>query len=231
MVLDHIDPKIKKPKDVDDDLWERLDAIVLQWLYGTISKDLLLKVLDENATAQDIWNRLRKIFQDTRGTWVVILENQFGHIRMNNYSSLDEYCDALKTVADQLAALEHPVSEERLVLQLVGKVDPEYRTIATIIRQTNPLPSFEEACSTLDLDRLDRLNDKDEDDSSTAMLVAGSHNNTATTSHQPTNNTGGGGGRGGGGKTGGGGKNKGKKYGSRGGSGSNSGDKGRGSQQ
>lgn len=31
MVLNHIDPKVPKPKDVDDELWERLDAIVLQW--------------------------------------------------------------------------------------------------------------------------------------------------------------------------------------------------------
>lgn len=69
-VLDHIDRKVKRPKDMDDDLWERLYAIVLQWMYGTISKDLLLKVLDDNATALDIWNRLRKIFQDK-------LENYF----------------------------------------------------------------------------------------------------------------------------------------------------------
>lgn len=50
-VLDHIDAKIKWPADVDDELWLRLDAIVLQWLYGTISTDLLYTILDENATA------------------------------------------------------------------------------------------------------------------------------------------------------------------------------------
>ncbi|XP_021855382.1 uncharacterized protein [Spinacia oleracea] len=75
MVLNHIDPKVTKPKDMDDDLWDRLDAIVLQWLYGTILKDLLLKVLDDNTSAMDIWNRLCKIFQDNKGTRVVLLEN------------------------------------------------------------------------------------------------------------------------------------------------------------
>ncbi|XP_021860066.2 uncharacterized protein [Spinacia oleracea] len=232
MVLDHIDPKIKRPKDVDGDLWERLDA-VLQWLYGTISKDLLLKVLDENATALEIWNRLRKIFQDNRGTRVVLLENQFGNIRMSNYPSLDEYCQALKSVADQLAALEHPVSEERLVLQLVGKVDPEFRTIATIIRQTTPLPSFDEACSTLDLDRLGRLNEKDDDSSSTALLVgAPSHSNAPTGSQQPATGNGGGGGRGGGGKSGGGRNNyKNKKKGGGGNSGGSNSGGNRGQQQ
>ncbi|XP_021850143.1 uncharacterized protein [Spinacia oleracea] len=109
-VLDHIDPQIKRPKDMDDDLWERVDAIVLQWLYGEISKDLLLKVLDDYATSLDIWNRLSKIFQDNKSTRVVLLENQFGNNPMSNFASLDEYCQALKTFSDQLTALDHPVS-------------------------------------------------------------------------------------------------------------------------
>ncbi|XP_021850454.2 uncharacterized protein [Spinacia oleracea] len=236
MVLDHIDPNVKKPKDMDDDLWERLDAIVLQWLYGTISKELLLKVLDDKASALDIWNRLKKIFRDNRGTRVVLLENQFGAIKMSNYPSLEEYCQALKTVADQLAALDHPVSEERLVLQLVGKLDADYRTIGTIIRQTNPLPSFDEACSTLDLDRLGRLTEKEDDGASTALLVSGNtQHNSASVPQPPSTNGGGSGGRAGSGKTGGGKNYKGKKHNSRGSgsgsSGSNSGGQARGSQQ
>lgn len=39
-VLDHIDPSIPKPLNVSDELWDRLDAIVLQWVYSTISTDL-----------------------------------------------------------------------------------------------------------------------------------------------------------------------------------------------
>lgn len=173
MVLDHINPKVNKSKDIDDDLCDRLDAIVLQWLYGTISKEFFLKVLDNNAIALEIWNRLREIFQDNRGTLVVLLENKFGNIRMSKFSSLDEYCQSLKTVVNQLAALNHHVSAERLALQLVGNLDAEYRTIATIILQTNPLPSLGEACSTLDLERLICISEKDDNVASLTLLVAG----------------------------------------------------------
>ncbi|XP_021841554.1 uncharacterized protein [Spinacia oleracea] len=155
-VFDHIDPTVPRPMDIDDSLWERLDAIALQWIYGTITTDLLFKVLDDNATAMVVWDRLRKLFQNNKGTRVVHLENQFGNTRLQDFSTLDEYCQALRTISVQLASLGHPVSEERLVLQLVARLTDEYKTIATIIQQSVPLPSFEEACDSLDLDRRSR---------------------------------------------------------------------------
>ena len=78
-ILDHIDPKAKK-QEVDNDVWEQLDVIVQQWIYGTIYTHLLLKILDEKATAMTAWNRLREIFQDNKGTRVVHMENQFSSI-------------------------------------------------------------------------------------------------------------------------------------------------------
>ncbi|XP_057518472.1 uncharacterized protein LOC130799391 [Amaranthus tricolor] len=60
-VLDHIDPQAKK-QEVDYNVWEQLDAIVLQWIYGTISTHFLLKILDEKAMAMTTWNRLSEIF-------------------------------------------------------------------------------------------------------------------------------------------------------------------------
>ncbi|XP_071689282.1 uncharacterized protein [Rutidosis leptorrhynchoides] len=64
-VLDHIIPA------TDDDgslstttvntdptksaLWSRLDAIVLQWIYGTISVSLLDNILEDESTAANAW--------------------------------------------------------------------------------------------------------------------------------------------------------------------------------
>ncbi|KAJ9537461.1 hypothetical protein OSB04_030194 [Centaurea solstitialis] len=39
-VLDHIDPKTPTPTDIDKATWNRLDAIVKQWILATISPDL-----------------------------------------------------------------------------------------------------------------------------------------------------------------------------------------------
>ncbi|XP_056690588.1 uncharacterized protein [Spinacia oleracea] len=187
-VLDHIDPKVPHPTDVSDELWERLDATVLQRIYGTISTDLLYKILDENATAMVAWDTLRNIFQNNKGSRIVHLESRFGSIKLAHCSTLDDYCQELKTVADQLAALGHPISEQHLVLQLASKVAPEYHTIATIIQQRSPLPSFEEACSMLDLVRMNRETEtKDGSESSSTVLISTGDNPGSQPHHGGSN--------------------------------------------
>lgn len=107
-------------------------------MYGTISTDLLIKILDEESTAMDARECLRNIFQDNKGTRVVHLENQFGNIHLSQFTSLADYCQAMKTIATQLATIDHPISEERLVLQLMRKLTSDYRMVATLIQQTSP---------------------------------------------------------------------------------------------
>jgi len=59
-VLDHIihtpttEPRYSSPsiKETDPTLWKRLDAIVLQWIYDTVSIDLLHTIIDCDSTAQ-----------------------------------------------------------------------------------------------------------------------------------------------------------------------------------
>ncbi|XP_074313907.1 uncharacterized protein LOC141649107 [Silene latifolia] len=49
-----IDPSKDDPPcpDVDQNLWNRLDAIVKQWLYATISNDLFQTVVESRSTAK-----------------------------------------------------------------------------------------------------------------------------------------------------------------------------------
>ena len=68
-VLDHIIPpakgKEKVPKiDEEKEFWSNLDVNVSQWIYATISHDLLHMILDPDTTAMETLNRLSDIFQD-----------------------------------------------------------------------------------------------------------------------------------------------------------------------
>ena len=103
-----------------------------------------------------VWEKLRDLFQDTKGTWVVHLENQFSMIKLENCSSLADYCQRLKAISDQLLTMGHSVPEERLVLQLTGKLTSDYAMVATLTQQASPLPSFSKACSMLELHRVSR---------------------------------------------------------------------------
>ncbi|KAL9237068.1 hypothetical protein vseg_011657 [Gypsophila vaccaria] len=150
-VIEHLVP----PKDAEitkDAQWTRLDAIVMQWIYSSISLDLLHTILEPDATAQATWDRHKDIFVENQPSRAVLLEQQFTSIHMDNYSDVSSYCQALKMIADQLANVGSPVSETRLVLQLVTKVSDGYDGITSIIQQSDPLPSFYKARSMLSLE-------------------------------------------------------------------------------
>ncbi|XP_074277652.1 uncharacterized protein LOC141601282 [Silene latifolia] len=62
-VLDHIAPQ-KDGVIMKDATWDRLDAIVKQWIYSSISLDLLHTILEPGSTAQKAWDRLKDIFNE-----------------------------------------------------------------------------------------------------------------------------------------------------------------------
>ncbi|XP_074314501.1 uncharacterized protein LOC141649717 [Silene latifolia] len=192
-VIDHIAPE-KDAVITKDAQWNRLDAVVKQWIYSTISLDLLHTILEPGATAQGAWDRLKDIFSDNQHSRAVMLEQQFTNIHMDNYPNVSAYCQALKMVADQLANVGAPVSETRLVLQLVTHVSEGFEAIATIIQQKDPLPTFYKARSMLALEENNRRLKTASANPDTA-LVASSSNAPADSNARPnTNNSKGGGG-------------------------------------
>ncbi|KAD6453471.1 hypothetical protein E3N88_08176 [Mikania micrantha] len=61
------DTTAAKPKRPPD-LWKRIDSIFLQWIYGTISNDLLHTILTPDTNAAVAWKSLANIFQDNSNT-------------------------------------------------------------------------------------------------------------------------------------------------------------------
>ncbi|XP_050896355.1 uncharacterized protein LOC127103111 [Lathyrus oleraceus] len=90
-VFHHIIPpapgKEKKTPETDDEqeLWVTLDATVLQWIYSTISGDLLATIIEPYSTAMEAWNRLTNIFQDNQNARAVTLEQEFSSVRMEDF--------------------------------------------------------------------------------------------------------------------------------------------------
>ncbi|KAK4340972.1 hypothetical protein RND71_039473 [Anisodus tanguticus] len=156
-VIHHIIPAApddtKVPKREDDHkLWTTLDATALQWIYSTISTGLLQTIIEPDTTAMAAWDRLRDIFQDNQNSRPVTLEQNFSHVNMENFMNVSAYCKRLKELADQLRSVGAPVSEDRLVLQMVVGLSEAYSGVRTLLRQSNPLPRFYQARSMLTLE-------------------------------------------------------------------------------
>jgi hypothetical protein len=94
-VIDHIIPTEPAPspdlKVTDPQLWQRLDAVVLQWIYGTISDDLLHTIIERDSTAEQAWNRLFNIFYDNKNSRALYLEQEFSNARMEQFPDASIY--------------------------------------------------------------------------------------------------------------------------------------------
>ncbi|XP_065846928.1 uncharacterized protein [Euphorbia lathyris] len=149
-VIHHIIPNGKAVASPSDeaakDQWETLDATVLGWIYATITNDLLETIIEPDAIAMEAWNHLRDIFQDNKHS------REFSHTLMKDFSSATAYCQRLKELSDQLRNVDSPVSNDRLVLQMVSSLTKAYNCIGTIIRQKDPLPLFNQARSMVILE-------------------------------------------------------------------------------
>jgi hypothetical protein len=160
-VIDHIipsepaaDPSLKT---TDPQLWLRLDSVVLQWIYGTISDDLLNTIIEHNSTAEIAWNRLFNIFYDNKNSRALYLEQEFSRTNMEQFSDASSYCQHLKALSDQLANVGSPVSNDRLVLQLISGLTDAYAAVGSQIRHADSLLQFYKARSMIILEETARL--------------------------------------------------------------------------
>ena len=197
-VLDHIipppppkegTPATEMPADELEE-WRRLDALVLQWIYGTISGDLLSTIIVPDTTAQKAWNNFGDIFQDNENSCAVYLEQQFNAVHIDNFSCADAYCRELKTLADQLANVGAPVSNNRLVLRLITGLNSNYDGVAVYLQQQKPLPSFHEARSRLILEetRKQKQTEAAASQAATVLVTTMSDDGTGNSSSGHNNN-------------------------------------------
>ncbi|KAJ0624546.1 putative RNA-directed DNA polymerase [Helianthus annuus] len=130
------------PKPTYSESWERIDAIVLQWIYGTITQDLLHTIMKNDTTAYTAWTTLRNIFLDNQESRTIDLQNKFANTRLDQFPNMSAYCQAMKLMFDQLSSLGSTLTEKQLVMQILTGLNDQYENIALILQQTAPLPDF-----------------------------------------------------------------------------------------
>ncbi|XP_074306163.1 uncharacterized protein LOC141641400 [Silene latifolia] len=150
-VLHHIDgTKPPAENSPEFESWTEIDAHVLQWIYGSVSDDILLRILETESTAYEAWVRLQSLYLNNKGSRAAALEHEFTNMSLEKASSLDDYCQRLKDIATQLTDVGVKVDNQRLVLQLVRGLPSAYDTVGAFINQQ--LLSFETARGMLQLE-------------------------------------------------------------------------------
>lgn len=100
------------------------------------------------ATTLELWTRLEEVFHDYKHIRAVYLEKQFTDLELEHFTNISDYYNQIKLLADQLPNVECPVSDRKMVMQMItGLPKGKYDTVATIISQAEPTPSFNKARS------------------------------------------------------------------------------------
>jgi len=152
----HIDGTAAQPNDPD---WDVAECCVRSWIFGTVDDSVLdLAVTDENQTANQLWVAIKALFRTNTASRAVFLLEEFHTLKQGD-STIDEYCQRLKSKAAALRQVGNPISDSQLVLSLLRGLNPRFDSTADDIANATDLPSFTRAHELLSLKELRLAND------------------------------------------------------------------------
>ncbi|OMO89784.1 Integrase, catalytic core [Corchorus capsularis] len=147
---------IKDPADKDGSstianpqfvTWTRIDQMLLGWINATLSESILAQVVGLD-TSHKVWSNLHSLFSMQSTARVMQLRSQLQNLQKGS-SSISEYLQKVKSIADSLAAIFQPVSDTDLVLYTLSSLGPEYESFTTPISVCPDVPSFFELNSLM----------------------------------------------------------------------------------
>nr|XP_051190533.1 uncharacterized protein LOC127303864 [Lolium perenne] len=124
-----------------DEEWLRLDSTVLRWLYGSIAPDILDMVMMATTSAYSVWTRIEALFRDNQQARAGYLGQKFRNLEQEG-KSITAYCLEQKAVADALADVGAPVTDDALVWNVLKGLDEAYDNVAALVPLLTPFPSF-----------------------------------------------------------------------------------------
>lgn len=157
-------------RDVEDaqkqDQWDTCDNIVISWLHGSTTEAVKTSVLYLN-TSRDIWVQLESRFKVTHGTRKYKLSKEMYDTKQNG-APINDYYTNMRALWEELDALNHlpPITtltteinefvqamnkqqDEQRLFQFLNGVDEDFNHERSQLLMRAPLPSVEEACSSL----------------------------------------------------------------------------------
>ncbi|XP_071713968.1 uncharacterized protein [Rutidosis leptorrhynchoides] len=95
-VIDHINTPAQSSNSTvsvnsntpDPATWNHLHAIVLNWMYGTVSLEVLNSIFESGSTASKTWSRIQNLFQDNKSSRALYLNQQFTNIKLDNFPNV-----------------------------------------------------------------------------------------------------------------------------------------------
>ncbi|VFQ66546.1 unnamed protein product [Cuscuta campestris] len=143
-LLGYIDGTMPTPPTIIDgaanpchSIWFRQDQSIVGALLGSCS-DLVQPIISNVDTARAAWTSLHSAFASASRGRVLSLKSHLGKNPRGN-RSIEDYLFDMRSIANELALIQNPISEQDLVVHVLNQVGDEYDAIASaaLLRPTS----------------------------------------------------------------------------------------------
>ena len=132
--------------------WYRQDQVIISAILGSLS-DQIQPLISSAVTAHDAWVRLNSSFASASRSRIISLKSKLVKNPKGN-RTIAEYLQDMRSIADDLALAQSPVSEEDLLVHVLSQLGEEYGSIVAAIKiRETPLSYPELFDKLLDFER------------------------------------------------------------------------------
>ena len=122
--------------------WVRQDKLILSAILASTSPTIT-SLIATSKTSHDAWKKLHNLYASRSRTRAMQLKEELTLIQRGN-RSIPNYLHAVKALADEIAIIDHPISDDDLTLYVLNGLGPDFREIAAPIRARETSLAFEE---------------------------------------------------------------------------------------
>ncbi|KAK2972860.1 hypothetical protein RJ640_028388 [Escallonia rubra] len=123
-------------------LWHRQDQLILNAMLGSCI-DTIQPHISTVSSSQEAWERLLVLFANKSRSRIMSLKERL-LTNSRGTRSIQEYLQHMRAIADDLALVDNPLSEDDLVLYILAGVGPEFKEMAAALRARDTPITFDE---------------------------------------------------------------------------------------
>ena len=122
--------------------WVRQDKLILSAILASTTTTIT-PLIATAKTSHEAWKKLNTMYASRSRTRAMQLKEELTLTQREN-RSVPDYLHAVKALADEIALIDHPISDDDLTLYVLNGLGPDFREIAAPIRAREKSLVFEE---------------------------------------------------------------------------------------
>ena len=110
-VLKELAGKTKKPYDMSNEPWNKIDEKALSAIRLCLADDVLFNIVSET-TAAGLWTKLESLYMTKSLTNKILLKRQLFTLRMKEGTKISDHLNAFNTLVCQFSSMEYIIKSE-----------------------------------------------------------------------------------------------------------------------